>query len=192
MKAAELLVRCLENEGVEFIFGIPGEENIDVMDALLDSRIRFVTTRHEQGAAFMADVYGRLTGRAGVCMATLGPGATNLITGFADANMDRAPIVGIAGQGATTRLHKESHQILHLVNLFQPISKDRDADPRGVDRARDRAQGIQGGADGEAGRCVHRLSREHRADAGRRGSPSSCRRRTRRSPPSARSRRRRR
>jgi acetolactate synthase I/II/III large subunit len=123
MKAAELFVRCLENEGVEFIFGIPGEENIDIMDALLDSRIRFVTTRHEQGAAFMADVYGRLTGRAGVCMATLGPGATNLITGFADANMDRAPIVGVAGQGATTRLHKESHQILHLVNLFQPISK---------------------------------------------------------------------
>jgi acetolactate synthase-1/2/3 large subunit len=80
MKAAELLVRCLESEGVEFIFGIPGEENIDVMDALLDSRIRFVTTRHEQGAAFMADVYGRLTGRAGVCMATLGPGATNLVT----------------------------------------------------------------------------------------------------------------
>jgi acetolactate synthase-1/2/3 large subunit len=123
MTAAELLVRCLENEGVEYIFGIPGEENIDVMDALLESKIKFVTTRHEQGAAFMADVYGRLTGRAGVCMATLGPGATNLITGFADANMDRAPIVAIAGQGATTRLHKESHQILNLVELFQPISK---------------------------------------------------------------------
>src|SRR5215471_8822253 len=123
MTAAELLVRCLENEGVEYIYGIPGEENIDVMDALLGSKIKFVTTRHEQGAAFMADVYGRLTGRAGVCMATLGPGATNLITGFADANMDRAPIVAIAGQGATTRLHKESHQILDLVNLFKPISK---------------------------------------------------------------------
>ena len=123
MRAAELLVRCLENEGVEYIFGIPGEENIDIMDALLESRIKFVTTRHEQGAAFMADVYGRLTGRAGVCMATLGPGATNLITGFADANMDRAPIVAIAGQGATTRLHKESHQILDLVELFRPIAK---------------------------------------------------------------------
>jgi len=121
--AAELFVRCLENEGVEYIFGIPGEENIDIMDALLDSPIKFITTRHEQGAAFMADVYGRLTGRAGVCMATLGPGATNLITGFADANMDRAPIVAIAGQGATTRLHKESHQILRLVDLFHPISK---------------------------------------------------------------------
>lgn len=123
IKAAELLVKCLENEGVEYIFGIPGEENIGVMDALLESDIQFITTRHEQGAAFMADVYGRLTGRAGVCMSTLGPGATNLVTGVADANMDRAPIVAIAGQGATTRLHKESHQILDLVNLFAPISK---------------------------------------------------------------------
>jgi acetolactate synthase-1/2/3 large subunit len=123
MKAAELFVKCLENEGVEYIFGIPGEENIDVMDALLDSPIRFVTTHHEQGAAFMADVYGRLTGRAGVCMSTLGPGATNLITGVADANMDRAPIVAIAGQGSTTRLHKESHQILDLVSMFKPITK---------------------------------------------------------------------
>ena len=121
--AAELLVKSLENENVEYIFGIPGEENIAVMDALLGSSIKFITTRHEQGAAFMADVYGRLTGKAGVCMATLGPGATNLITGFADANMDRAPIVAIAGQGATTRMHKESHQILDLVNLFKPISK---------------------------------------------------------------------
>ena len=117
------MVRCLENEGVEFIFGVPGEENIDVMDALLDSRIKFVTVHHEQGAAFMADVYGRLTGRAGVCMSTLGPGATNLITGVADANMDRAPVVAIAGQGATTRLHKESHQILDLVDLFRSITK---------------------------------------------------------------------
>lgn len=123
MKGSELFVRCLENENVEYIFGIPGEENIAVMDVLLDSPINFITTRHEQGAAFMADVQGRLTGNAGVCLATLGPGATNLITGFADANMDRAPIVGIAGQGATTRLHKESHQILDLVNLFEPISK---------------------------------------------------------------------
>src|SRR4029078_10054169 len=119
----KLLVRCLENEGVQFIFGVPGEENIDVMDALLDSTIRFITTRHEQGAAFMADVYGRLTGRAGVCLSTLGPGATNLITGVADANLDRAPLVAIAGQGATTRLHKESHQILDLVTLFAPITK---------------------------------------------------------------------
>ncbi len=123
MKASDLFVRCLENEGVEYIFGIPGEENLDVMDSMIGSSIKFITTRHEQGAAFMADVYGRLTGKAGVCLATLGPGATNLVTGFADANMDRAPIIGIAGQGATTRMHKESHQVLDLVNLFAPISK---------------------------------------------------------------------
>lgn len=123
MKAAELFVRCLEAEGVDYIFGIPGEENLDVMDALLDSSIRFVTTRHEQGAAFMADVYGRLTGKAGVCLSTLGPGATNLVTGVADANMDHAPVVAIAGQAGTTRLHKESHQVLDLVNMFQPLTK---------------------------------------------------------------------
>ena len=123
LTGGQLFVRCLENEGVEYIFGVPGEENIDVLDALIGSSITFVPTRHEQGAAFIADVYGRLTGRAGVCLSTLGPGATNLVTGVADANMDRAPIVAIAGQGATTRLHKESHQILDLVNLFDPISK---------------------------------------------------------------------
>ncbi|MBO1923836.1 acetolactate synthase large subunit [Thiomicrorhabdus sp. 6S3-12] len=123
MKAAELFVRCLENEEVEYIFGIPGEENLDLMDALLDSDIQFILTRHEQGAAFMADVYGRLTGKAGVCLSTLGPGATNLVTGVADANMDRAPVVAIAGQASTNRLHKESHQVLDLVNLFEPITK---------------------------------------------------------------------
>lgn len=123
MNTAQLFVQCLENEGVELIFGIPGEENLGIMDALLDSKIRFVTTRHEQGAAFMADVYGRLTGRAGVCLSTLGPGATNLVTGVADANMDHAPLVAIAGQAATTRLHKESHQVLDLVNMFRPLTK---------------------------------------------------------------------
>ncbi len=123
VRAGEIFIRCLENEGVTHIFGVPGEENIDVLDALIDSPIQFVQTRHEQGAAFIADVYGRLTGKAGVCLSTLGPGATNLVTGVADANMDRAPVVAIAGQGATTRMHKESHQILDLVNLFEPISK---------------------------------------------------------------------
>jgi len=123
MNAAQLFVKCLENEGVEYIFGIPGEENLEVMDALLDSSIRFITTRHEQGAAFMADVYGRLTGRAGVCLSTLGPGATNLVTGVADANMDHAPVVAIAGQAGTNRLHKESHQVLDLEHMFRPITK---------------------------------------------------------------------
>ena len=123
MKAGQLFVRCLENEGVEYIFGIPGEENIDLMDALIDSSITFITTHHEQGAAFMADVYGRLTGRVGVCLSTLGPGATNLVTGVADANMDHAPLVAIAGQADTNRLHKESHQVLDLQNMFEPITK---------------------------------------------------------------------
>ncbi len=123
MKASKLFVQCLENEQVEYVFGIPGEENMDMMDALLDSKIRFITCRHEQGAAFMADVYGRLTGKAGVCLSTLGPGATNLVTGVADANMDNSPVVAIAGQAATTRLHKESHQVVDLVNLFKPITK---------------------------------------------------------------------
>jgi len=123
VKAAELLVRCLENEKIDSIFGIPGEENIDVMDVLLDSELRFVLTRHEQAAAFMADVYGRLTGRAGVCLATLGPGASNLMTGVADANMDRAPLVALAGQADTRRMHKESHQHLDLVEMFRPIAK---------------------------------------------------------------------
>jgi acetolactate synthase-1/2/3 large subunit len=123
VKAAELLVRCLENEKIDFIFGIPGEENIDVMDVLLESDLRFVLTRHEQAAAFMADVHGRLTGKAGVCLATLGPGASNLVTGVADANMDRAPVVALAGQADTRRMHKESHQHLDLVEMFRPISK---------------------------------------------------------------------
>ncbi len=123
MNAARLFVRCLENEGVEYIFGLPGEENLELMDALLDSPIRFVTVRHEQGAGFMADVYGRLTGRAGVCLSTLGPGATNLITAVADANMDYAPLVAIAGQASTNRLHKESHQVLDLETIFHHITK---------------------------------------------------------------------
>lgn len=123
MNTAELLVRCLENEGVQYIFGVPGEENLQILQALKHSSIQFVTTRHEQGAAFMADVYGRLTGKAGVCLSTLGPGATNLITGVADANLDRAPLVAITGQVGTDRMHIESHQYLDLVAMFTPVTK---------------------------------------------------------------------
>lgn len=123
MNTAELLVQCLENEGVEYVFGLPGEENLHVLEALRDSTIRFITTRHEQGAAFMADVYGRLTGKAGVCLSTLGPGATNLMTGVADANLDRAPLVAITGQVGTDRMHIESHQYLDLVAMFTPVTK---------------------------------------------------------------------
>lgn len=123
MNTAELLIKCLENEGVEYIFGLPGEENLDVLQALRQSSIKFITTRHEQGAAFMADVYGRLTGKAGVCLSTLGPGATNLMTGVADANLDGAPLVAITGQVGTDRMHIESHQYLDLVAMFSPVTK---------------------------------------------------------------------
>jgi len=123
MNTAELLVRCLENEGVEYVFGLPGEENLHVLEALRHSSIQFITTRHEQGAAFMADLYGRLTGKAGVCLSTLGPGATNLMTGVADANLDGAPLVAITGQVGTDRMHIESHQYLDLVAMFAPVTK---------------------------------------------------------------------
>ncbi len=124
MKASDLFVKCLEAEGIEYIFGVPGEENADFMMSLEQSdSIRFVLTRHEQGAAFMAEVYGRLTGHTAGCLGTLGPGATNLITGVADSNMDRAPMLVLTGQGSTARLHKESHQIMDVVDMFGPVTK---------------------------------------------------------------------
>ncbi len=123
MKASDLFVKCLENEGVEYIFCLPGEENADFMMSLKQSSIRFILCRHEQVAAFMADVYGRLTGKAGVCLGTLGPGATNLVTGVADGNMDRAPMVVITGQADTKRMHKESHQAMDVVAMFRPLTK---------------------------------------------------------------------
>ena len=122
--AADLLVACLEAEQAGYVFSVPGEETMDVLDALSRTdRIRHITTRHEQGAAFMADVHGRLTGRAAVAMATLGPGATNLVTGVADAFLDRAPMVALTGQAALGKVHKESHQYVDIVRLFGPITK---------------------------------------------------------------------
>ena len=123
MIASDFLVRCLENEGVKYVFGVPGEENEAVLFSLEDSEIQFVPTRHEQGAAFMANVWGRLTGHAGVCLSTLGPGATNLLTGIADANLDKAPLVAITAQGGITRLHHESHQYIDVVSMFRPVTK---------------------------------------------------------------------
>ena len=123
MKASDLPFKCFENEDVQYIFGIHGEENIDILDSLVGSKIQFITTRHEQGAAFMADVYERLTGKAGVCLSTLGTGATNLVTGVADANLDRVPLVAITGQASLDRMHKESHQYMDTVGLFKPIPK---------------------------------------------------------------------
>ncbi|MGH2477042.1 MAG: thiamine pyrophosphate-binding protein, partial [Candidatus Limnocylindrales bacterium] len=122
--AADLLVECLAAEGCEFVFSVPGEETMDILDALSrHEAVRHITTRHEQGAAFMADVHGRLTGRAAVAMATLGPGATNLLTGIADAYLDRAPMVAITGQAASGKLHKEAHQVVDVVRMFEPVTK---------------------------------------------------------------------
>jgi len=117
------MVRCLEKEGVQRIFAIPGEETLEIVDALSRSPIDVVLVRHEQGAAFMADVHGRLTGEPGVCLATLGPGATNIITGVADGFLDRAPMVAITGQVKLELVHKESHQYVDVVDMMRPVTK---------------------------------------------------------------------
>src|SRR3954470_5835923 len=123
-RAADLVVDCLAAEGCEYVFSVPGEETMDVLDALSrQTEIQHVTTRHEQGAAFMADVHGRLTGRVAVAMGTLGPGATNLLTGVADAYLDRAPMVALTGQASSEKLHKEAHQVVDIVRMFEPVTK---------------------------------------------------------------------
>ncbi|TDK58267.1 acetolactate synthase large subunit [Bacillus salipaludis] len=123
MKASDLFVKCLENEGVKYIFGIPGEENTDFVDSLIGSDIELILVHHEQAAAFMADVYGRLTGKPGICLATLGPGATNLLTGIGDAYLDHAPVVAITGQAGLERIHKESHQYVDIIGVFEKVTK---------------------------------------------------------------------
>jgi acetolactate synthase-1/2/3 large subunit len=127
--AAELIVECLEAEGVAHVFGIPGEENVHLVDALHRSSIRYVLTRHEQAAAFMAEIAGRLTGRAGVCSATLGPGAINLQLGVADAQTNSTPLVALSAQVGLSRIYKESHQAVDLVGMFRPITKWADLVP---------------------------------------------------------------
>jgi acetolactate synthase I/II/III large subunit len=122
-KASEVFVECLEAEGVRYVFGIPGEETLDLNESLAASSVRFVPVRHEQGGAYMADAYGRLTGRAGVCLGTLGPGATNLVTAVADAFLDRAPLVALTGQSDLERMHKESHQYIDLIAIMRPVVK---------------------------------------------------------------------
>lgn len=123
MKVSDLLVACLEREGVDHVFGLPGEELEDLLFSIRDSDVIFIPVRHEQGAAFMADVYGRLTGNAGVCLGTLSPGATNLLTGVADAHLDKSPLVAITGQGGLERLHQESHQAIDVLRTFEPVTK---------------------------------------------------------------------
>jgi acetolactate synthase I/II/III large subunit len=122
-KASDVFVECLESEGTKYVFGIPGEETLDLNQSLANSSVEFVPVRHEQGGAYMADMYGRLTGRAGVCLGTLGPGATNLVTAVADAFLDRAPLVALTGQADLDRMHKESHQYIDVVGIMKPITK---------------------------------------------------------------------
>ncbi|MDP9294833.1 MAG: acetolactate synthase large subunit [Actinomycetota bacterium] len=122
-KASDLFVECLEVEGVKYVFGIPGEETLDLNESLANSSVAFVPVRHEQGGAYMADMYGRLTQRAGVCLGTLGPGATNLVTGVADALLDHSPLVALTGQGDLERMHKQSHQYIDVMALMKPVTK---------------------------------------------------------------------
>ncbi|SFV85037.1 Acetolactate synthase large subunit [hydrothermal vent metagenome] len=126
MKASDLFVKALENEGVEYIFGIPGEENLDLLESLRESSIKFILTRHEQAAAFMAATYGRLTGKAGVCLATLGPGATNLVTAIAYAQLGGMPMVVITGQKPIKKGLQGKFQILDIVAMMRPLVKDTD------------------------------------------------------------------
>ncbi len=127
--AVQLMVKCLESEGVAFVFGIPGEENIHFMKALAASNIRYVLCRHEQGAAFMAEMYGRVTGRPAVVSTTLGPGAINMQLGVADATTNSTPLVAISAQVGQDREYKESHQYVNLVAMFRPITVWADGVP---------------------------------------------------------------
>ena len=123
MKSSELFVKCLEAEGVEYIFGLPGEENIDLLSELSESKIKFILTHDERWAAFMANAYGRLSGKPGVCLSTLGPGATNLITGVADALLDFSPMIAITAQVGLSKIYKESHQHIDILSVYKPITK---------------------------------------------------------------------
>jgi acetolactate synthase-1/2/3 large subunit len=151
-RASDVFVECLESEGVRRVFGIPGEETLDLNHSLHESTIEFVPVRHEQGGAYMADMCGRLTGRAGVCLGTLGPGALNLVTAVADAYLDRAPLVALTGQRALEWMHKESHQFVDLAEVLRPITKwnariaDPDVIPEVVRKAFKVAEGDKPGA----------------------------------------------
>src|SRR5664279_3298153 len=120
---AEVLVECLEAEGVSYIFGVPGEENLTFLDAVRNSKIKFITTRHEQAAAFMAATFGRLTGKVGVALSTLGPGATNLFTGVAHAELAGIPLLVITGQKPIKKSKQGQFQIIDVVKMMTPVTK---------------------------------------------------------------------
>src|SRR3989344_6626919 len=123
MKSADLFVKCLENEGVDYIFAVPGEENLHLLESIRKSSIKLIVNRHEQCSAFMAATYGRLTGKAGVCLSTLGPGATNLVTGIAHAQLGGMPLVAITGQKAIRDNWHAGFQIIDVVNMMRPLTK---------------------------------------------------------------------
>ena len=149
----------LGGRGVKYVFGIPGEETLDLNESLGNSSVDFIPVRHEQGGAYMADMYGRLTQRAGVCLGTLGPGATNLITAVADAFLDRSPLVALTGQGDLERMHKESHQYIDIVSIMKPVTKWNARAEQRAHHPRGRAQGVQGRPGAEARPDPHRAAR---------------------------------
>ncbi|MEO9132782.1 MAG: thiamine pyrophosphate-binding protein, partial [Sphingomonas sp.] len=123
MKASDVFIKCLEQEGVEYVFGVPGEENLDFLDSLSRSSIKLILTRHEQGAGFMAATYGRHTGKTGVCLSTLGPGATNLVTAAAYATLGGMPILMVTGQKPIKKSKQGRFQILDVIDMMRPITK---------------------------------------------------------------------
>src|SRR5262245_23291211 len=123
MKGSDLFIKCLEKEGVEVIFGLPGEENLDLLESIRRSSIKFIVTRHEQAAGFMAATYGRLTGKVGVCLSTLGPGATNLVTSAAYAQLGRMPILMITGQKPIKTSKQGQFQVIDVINMLRPLTK---------------------------------------------------------------------
>ena len=151
MKVSDVIINCLEAEGVEYVFGIVGTEMLDLAHSLAKStQIQYVNVRHEQGAAFMADVYGRLAKKAGVCLSTLGPGATNLLTGIASAKLDHSPLIALIGQADVERNHPESHQYLDIVKLCRTSNKVEHANHGFTDGTDRDAKSVQSGANGEA------------------------------------------
>ncbi|MDD4151252.1 MAG: acetolactate synthase large subunit [Candidatus Gracilibacteria bacterium] len=123
MKASDLFIKCLENEGVEYIYGVPGEENLDMLESIRNSKIKLILTRNEQTAVFMAATYGRLTGKTGVAIATLGPGATNMLTGVAYAQLGGMPVIVITGQKPIKKSKQGQFQIIDVVSMMKPVTK---------------------------------------------------------------------
>ena len=142
MKGAEALMRSLEKEGVDFVFGLPGGANLPIYDALVDAKIRHILVRHEQSAAHMADGYARIKRKAGVCFATSGPGATNLITGIATAYADSSPMVAVTGQVPLEMIGKDAFQETDIIGIANPCTKYTFQPRKAYRDTRNRKEGI--------------------------------------------------